>query len=105
MASLPRPKNDYEIVVPEDMEQDIHEPMQTDDYIEDQADIDAASEEERRAISKIYIQLNAIIQDFDKLIVNSEIFYDLFIIANNCNLLVTLFLNLCRVISILYILK
>jgi pre-mRNA-splicing factor CDC5/CEF1 len=53
LASLPRPKNDYEIVVPDDMEQDIHEPMQHDSYVEDQADIDAKSEDEKRAISKL----------------------------------------------------
>ncbi|XP_021355301.1 cell division cycle 5-like protein [Mizuhopecten yessoensis] len=49
LASLPRPKNDYEIVVPEDMEQMGDDQMETDAYIEDQADVDQHYEEIQHA--------------------------------------------------------
>lgn len=49
LASLPRPKNDYEIVVPEDMEQTGEEQMDADAYVEDQADLDQRYEEIQHA--------------------------------------------------------
>lgn len=51
LSLLPAPRNDYEIVVP-DQEDNTIEPMETDAVIEDQADIDArkiAIEKEKRA--------------------------------------------------------
>ena len=46
LAGLPAPKNDYEIVVPENKEADVDEPIETNNYIEDQAEVDAKREEE-----------------------------------------------------------
>lgn len=48
LSSLPAPKNDYEIVVPEQEEEEIKE-KQIEETVEDQADIDARLEEENRA--------------------------------------------------------
>lgn len=46
LASLPRPKNDYEIVV-EDLGEDMDETNEGEDFIADQADFDAQSEAEQ----------------------------------------------------------
>ncbi|XP_040583933.1 cell division cycle 5-like protein [Lepeophtheirus salmonis] len=50
LSSLPQPKNDFEIVVPQEEEDDNEVEMQDDDntYIEDQADVDQQTEEEYR---------------------------------------------------------
>ena len=52
LAGLPRPKNDYEIVVPEDMEQGLDDHMENGQYVEDQADIDDQTEADRQARRK-----------------------------------------------------
>lgn len=49
LASLPKPKNDYEIVVPEDMDQGTEDNADQDMYVEDQADLDDRSEADRLA--------------------------------------------------------
>ncbi|XP_052808929.1 cell division cycle 5-like protein isoform X2 [Mya arenaria] len=49
LAGLPTPKNDFEILVPEDMNEDGDEAGDQHRYIEDQADIDNRSEADRRA--------------------------------------------------------
>lgn len=48
LAGLPAPKNDFEIVVPEDMNDNMEE-MPEQHYIEDQADLDDRSEADRLA--------------------------------------------------------
>lgn len=48
LAGLPAPKNDFEIVVPEDMNDNLEE-MPEQHYIEDQADLDDRSEADRLA--------------------------------------------------------
>ena len=45
LSSLPQPKNDYEIVVPEN-EMEVGEVTQNADYVEDQAELDARREAE-----------------------------------------------------------
>lgn len=52
LASLPKPKNDYEIVVPEDMDQGTEDNAEQDMYVEDQADLDDRSEADRLAKRK-----------------------------------------------------
>ncbi|XP_060551869.1 cell division cycle 5-like protein [Ruditapes philippinarum] len=49
LAGLPQPKNDFEILVPEDMNEEGDEIGDQHQYIEDQAEIDARSEADRRA--------------------------------------------------------
>lgn len=49
LASLPKPKNDYEIVVPEDMDQGTEDNAEQEMYVEDQADLDDRSEADRLA--------------------------------------------------------
>ncbi|KAL5009999.1 hypothetical protein ScPMuIL_012304 [Solemya velum] len=46
LAGLPAPKNDYEIVVPDDMNAETDQSMEHDQYVEDQADLDSRSEAE-----------------------------------------------------------
>ena len=46
LASLPTPRNDYEIVVPEQEAADKEEPTTRSDYVEDQAELDAQQEAE-----------------------------------------------------------
>lgn len=63
LGSLPAPKNDFEIVVPEEeMEVDLPpgegEAKGTYTSIEDQADIDARIEEERRKLRNSYLYLS-----------------------------------------------
>ena len=48
LASLPAPKNDYEIVVPEDNEDNVEMADDDNTYIEDQGDVDERSEEMAR---------------------------------------------------------
>jgi len=57
LASLPRPKNDYEIVVPEDMDQGVDDTQDTDMYIEDQADVDDRSDADKLAKRKTPLYL------------------------------------------------
>jgi len=45
LTSLPRPKNDYEIVVPEDEEDHVEMQDDANTYIEDQSDVDKRAEE------------------------------------------------------------
>lgn len=45
LSSLPAPKNDYEIVVPEDSEETVEMADDNNTYIEDQSDLDKRSEE------------------------------------------------------------
>ena len=56
LSSLPRPKNDYEIVVPENEEMDTG-PAQDGQHVEDQADVDDRRDEElakqRQYLSRI----------------------------------------------------
>lgn len=49
LAGLPAPKNDYEIVLPEDENQDMEESMEQEEFVEDQADIDDRAESDRAA--------------------------------------------------------
>ncbi|XP_064612178.1 cell division cycle 5-like protein [Liolophura sinensis] len=49
LAGLPAPKNDYEIVLPEDENQDMEENMEQEEFLEDQADIDDRAESDRAA--------------------------------------------------------
>lgn len=49
LAGLPQPRNDFEILVPEDMNEDGDDAGDRHQYIEDQADLDDQSEAERRA--------------------------------------------------------
>ena len=53
LAGLPAPKNDFEIVVPEDMNDNVEE-MPEQHYIEDQADLDDRSEADRLARGMSY---------------------------------------------------
>ena len=53
LAGLPTPKNDFEIVVPEDMNENMEE-VDTHQYIEDQADLDDRAEADRLARGIIY---------------------------------------------------
>jgi pre-mRNA-splicing factor CDC5/CEF1 len=55
LSSLPRPKNDYEIVV-EDLGEDMDETNEGEEFIADQADLDAQSEAEQ--IEKRKYQIN-----------------------------------------------
>lgn len=48
LASLPAPKNDYEIVLPE-QDPEAAESMDTSSFVEDQADVDARREAELAA--------------------------------------------------------
>eukprot|EP00088_Acartia_fossae_P033594 TRINITY_DN3439_c0_g1_i1.p1 TRINITY_DN3439_c0_g1~~TRINITY_DN3439_c0_g1_i1.p1 ORF type:complete len:812 (+),score=302.93 TRINITY_DN3439_c0_g1_i1:50-2485(+) len=48
LSSLPAPKNDYEIVVPEDAEDTVEMADDKNTYIEDQADVDKRAEENAR---------------------------------------------------------
>ena len=48
LSSLPAPKNDYEIVVPEDAEDTVEMADDKNTYIEDQADVDKRAEETAR---------------------------------------------------------
>lgn len=41
LAGLPTPRNDYEIVLPENEQSDHHGDGHQGDYVEDQADLDA----------------------------------------------------------------
>jgi len=50
LAGLPAPRNDFEILVPEDVGEDMEEAADRHLYIEDQADLDSRSDAERRAI-------------------------------------------------------
>ena len=53
LAALPAPKNDYEIVVPENEAMELEEVSdQKDNYVEDQADIDARAVQDQIALSK-----------------------------------------------------
>lgn len=49
LAGLPQPRNDFEILVPEDMNEENDEAGDQHRYIEDQADLDDRSEAEQRA--------------------------------------------------------
>uniref|UniRef100_A0A336LTJ0 CSON004489 protein n=1 Tax=Culicoides sonorensis TaxID=179676 RepID=A0A336LTJ0_CULSO len=49
LASLPTPKNDYEIVVPENEDQDMDNDAEKGDAVEDQADVDARHVAEAKA--------------------------------------------------------
>ncbi|KAL3882692.1 hypothetical protein ACJMK2_029005 [Sinanodonta woodiana] len=49
LAGLPTPRNDFEIVVPEDMNAPTEEQTEETPYVEDQADLDDQTEEERQA--------------------------------------------------------
>ena len=53
LAGLPAPKNDYEIVLPDQGGNDGEVAMETEGYVPDQADLDAMSEAERAAQSKL----------------------------------------------------
>lgn len=55
LAGLPTPKNDFEIVVPEDMTEEGEGVEDQHQYIEDQADLDNRSEAERRARSMLLV--------------------------------------------------
>ncbi|KAK2162342.1 hypothetical protein LSH36_100g06032 [Paralvinella palmiformis] len=46
LAGLPAPKNDYEIVIPESEDQQTEDGTEKEDYVEDQADLDARREQE-----------------------------------------------------------
>ena len=52
LKSLPAPRNDYEIVVPEE-ETDENNIVSTNDVVEDQADIDARKQQEILEQSKL----------------------------------------------------
>ena len=52
LAGLPAPRNDFEIVVPEDMNENMEE-MVEHHYIQDQADLDDQAEADRRARGEI----------------------------------------------------
>ena len=63
LAGLPAPRNDFEIVVPEDMNENMEE-MAEHHYIEDQADLDDQAEADRLARGKLnrnYILLQIIL--------------------------------------------
>jgi len=49
LSSLPQPRNDYEIVVPEDSEDAVEMEDDANTYIEDQGDLDLRAEEARKA--------------------------------------------------------
>lgn len=53
LAGLPRPKNDYEIVV-EDLGEDMDETNEGEQFIADQADLDEQSEAEQLAKRRLY---------------------------------------------------
>lgn len=53
LMSLPRPRNDYEIVIPEDENQHPMEEEAASGYIEDAADVEAKQAAEKEAESKI----------------------------------------------------
>lgn len=46
LAELPAPKNDYEIVIPESEDQQADDSSEKENYVEDQADLDARREQE-----------------------------------------------------------
>ena len=52
LAGLPAPRNDFEIVVPEDMAENMDE-MVEHHYIQDQADLDDQAEADRQARGKV----------------------------------------------------
>ena len=53
LASLPAPKNDYEIVIPE-QDPNTEDHSQSNGFIEDQADVDARKEAEIAAQRKYF---------------------------------------------------
>ena len=52
LSALPTPRNDFEIVIPENMETDMAEQREDTQYIEDQADVDNRMAEEIARKSK-----------------------------------------------------
>ncbi len=54
LAGLPAPKNDYEIVIPEQDPQ-VADSAQLNGYVEDQADVDARKEAEIAAQRKCHL--------------------------------------------------
>ncbi|CAN7995786.1 unnamed protein product [Ixodes hexagonus] len=75
LSSLPAPKNDYEIVVPED-DPSLSESASHEQYIEDQADMDSAKEQERLEIleAERKLQSQAVQRDLPRpLDVNSSV--------------------------------
>ena len=56
LAGLPTPKNDFEIVVPEDMNENV-EDIDPHQYIEDQADLDDRAEADRQARGRFLVSL------------------------------------------------
>ena len=59
LASLPAPKNDYEIVIPE-QDPNTEDHSQSNGFIEDQADVDARKEAEIAAQRKYFSKYNKI---------------------------------------------
>ena len=57
LAGLPTPKNDFEILVPEDMTENGDEAGDQYQYIEDQAELDERADADRRARSKFQVKV------------------------------------------------
>lgn len=60
LAALPTPKNDYEIVVPENEAMELEEVTdQKDNYVEDQADVDARAMQEQIALREKELRMSS----------------------------------------------